>query len=41
VHCKKDPDHLKLQTKFSDETFDFLFKEQMELNEIYSGAVKY
>ena len=27
LHCRKNPIHLELQTKFTDETFDFLFKE--------------
>lgn len=24
-HCRKDPTHLRLQKKFTDETYDFLF----------------
>ena len=27
AHCRKDPIHLALQTKFTDETYDFLFDE--------------
>lgn len=26
IHCKKDPTHRELEIKFTDETFDFLFK---------------
>ena len=27
AHCRKDPIHIELQTKFTDETYDFLFDE--------------
>ena len=26
IHCKKDQTHKELELKFTDETFDFLFK---------------
>ena len=29
THCSKDSVHLDLQLKFTDETFDFLFQEQI------------
>ena len=28
-HCKTDPNHKALELKFTDETFDFLFQEDM------------
>ena len=28
-HCRKDDLHLQLQEKFTDETYDFLFQENL------------
>jgi hypothetical protein len=30
MHCRKDEIHLKLQAKFTDETYDFLFQDAID-----------
>ena len=42
IHCKKDPTHRELETKFTDETFDFLFKakESVQTKELIMPKMK-
>ena len=30
IHCQKNREHIELERKFTDETYDFLFKEQLD-----------
>ena len=42
IHCKKDPTHRELEIKFTDETFDFLFKprEPVQTKELVVPKMK-